>query len=165
MLRSVRERGPVGLVPLAWGFATAAHIGVLADRTVLIGHLVMAALLAAFAVLSAREMRTHPVLRAWLAVIVAGFLVTLAGAYGVATGNAGAARFAVAGWMLLPAMALAYTGSVLPRDEQARAYTAGAALSGLGTVLLVANLGPPVVALSVAGFGQTLGIGVAVAEY
>ncbi|MFB6119159.1 hypothetical protein [Halosegnis sp.] len=165
MLRRLRATAPVGLVPLAWVFATAAHVGAISDRTVLIGHLVMTALLAAFAVLSADEMRRHPVLRAWLGVIVAGVGVTLAGAYGVATGETGAARFAVAGWMLLPTMALAYTGSMLPREERARLYLVAAVASGAGAALLLGGVGPVSLALGLTGAGQTLGIATAVAVY
>lgn len=165
MLRRVRETAPVGLVPLAWGFATVAHTGVLTDRSVLIGHIVMAVLLAGFAVLSAREMRRHPVLRAWLAVICGGVFLTLAGAYGVAVGNRGAALVAVSGWALLPTMALAYTGSVLPSEERARAYLVGAGASGIGTALLLADVGATLPALALVGIGQTLGIVVAVLEY
>lgn len=163
MLRRVRETAPAGLVPLAWLFAGAAHLELLAARSVLIGQLVMTALLVAFAALSHREMRTHPVLRAWLAVIVLGVGVTSLGTYGVASGRAPFAALAVGGWMALPGVALGYTGRVLPADEHARLYGVGAALCGLGVVLLL--MGAAVPALVVAGVGQTLGILAATVEY
>ncbi|WP_255198659.1 hypothetical protein [Halorarius litoreus] len=164
MLRRLRETGPVLLVPLAWTFATAAHLELLATRTVLIGHVVMAALLFAFAALSWQDMQAHPVLRAWLAVIVVGFGVTLVGAYALATGSDPTLTGGtVLGWMLIPALALLYTGQVLPREERAWAYTVGGALSGLGAVVFL--FGRPLVALALVGVGQTLGILVAVVKY
>jgi len=163
MFRRVRETAPAGLVPLAWLFAGAAHLELLAARPVLIGHLVMTALLVAFAALSHREMRTHPVLRAWLAVIVLGVGVTSLGTYGVASGRAPFAVLAVGGWMALPGLALGYTGRVLPAAEHARLYVVGAVLCGAGVVLLLADAVVP--ALVVAGVGQTLGILVATLEY
>lgn len=171
MLRRLRETAPAGLVPLAWGFAAAAHTGVLAPRAVLIGHGVMATLLVAFAGLSYREMRTHPVLRAWLAVILAGVPLTLAGGYGVWAGDAVAAAIAVGGWAALPAVALWYTGQRLPATEHARAYSIGAVLAGGGAALFAAAvaLDPPLggvlVALGLVGGGQTLGILTATLTY
>jgi len=163
MLRRVRETAPAGLVPLAWLFASAAHLELLAARSVLIGHLVMTALLAAFAALSYREMRSHPVLRAWLAVIVLGVGVTSFGTYGVANGHDVFATLAVGGWMALPGIALGYTGHVLPADEHARLYGVGAALCGFGVALLFVDAVVP--ALVAAAVGQTLGILVATVEY
>ena len=169
MLRRLRETAPAGLVPLAWGFAAAAHVGALAPRSVLIGHGVMTTLLIAFAVLSYDDMRVHPVLRAWLAVIVAGVPVTLVGAYGVGAGDPTAAAVAVGGWAALPAVALWYTGRVLPDDERARAYTAGGVFSGAGAALfavaVVAAPGLLLPALALVGVGQTLGILTATLTY
>lgn len=169
MLRRLRETAPAGLVPLAWGFAAAAHVGALAPRSVFIGHGVMTTLLVAFAGLSYGEMRTHPVLRAWLAVIVAGVPVTLAGGYGVWAGDPTAAAVAVGGWAALPAVALWYTGRVLPADERARAYTVGGVCSGLGAALfgygVVAAPGLVLPALALVGVGQTLGILTATVTY
>lgn len=163
MLRRVRETAPAGLVPLAWAFAGAAHLELLAARPVLIGHVVMTALLVAFAALSYQEMRTHPVLRAWLAVIVLGVGVTALGTYGVASGRDLFAVLAVGGWMALPGIALGYTGRVLPADEHAQLYSVGAVLCGVGVVLLLVNAVVP--ALVTVGAGQTLGILVATVEY
>jgi hypothetical protein len=171
MLRRLRETGPVLLVPLAWTFATVAHLELLATRSVLVGHVVMDVLLVGFAVLSYRDMREEPVLRAWLAVIVAGFGVTLVGTYALATGGDPALTgFTVFGWMLIPALALLYTGQVLPSEERAGAYTLGGVLSGFGAAVFLAGVVVPVevavlAALALVGVGQTLGIVVAVVEY
>ncbi|MFC4358429.1 hypothetical protein ACFO0N_10810 [Halobium salinum] len=164
MLRRLRETAPAGLVPLAWTFATAAHLELLAVRTVLAGHVVMDVLLLAFAVLSWDDMRDHLVLRAWLGVIVVGFGVTLVGTYALAVGDESLARLTVLGWMLLPALALLYTGRVLPAAERASLYTLGGALSGVGAVAFAVGVAP-VAALVAVGVGQTLGILVAVVEY
>jgi hypothetical protein len=164
MLRRLRETGPVLLVPLAWTFATAAHLELLATYPVLVGHVVMDVLLFGFAALSWRDMQAHPVLRAWLAVIVVGFGITLVGTYALATGgDPTLTGFTVLGWMVVPALALLYTGRVLPADERAWAYTVGGALSGVGAVVFLA--GVPLAALALVGVGQTLGILVAVLEY
>jgi hypothetical protein len=162
--RELRETAPAGLVPLAWGFAAAAHLGLLSTRSVFVGHVVMDVLLAGFAALSWSEMRDHPVLRAWLATIVVGFGVTALGTYAVAADSEALAAATVLGWMALPALALLYTGHVLPAGERAWAYTLGGALSGLGALAFAADA-PPTAAIAVVGAGQTLGILVAVAEY
>ena len=178
MLRRLRETGPVVLVPLAWLFATAAHLQYLERRTVLIAHVVMDVLLFGFAALSWRDMQAHPVLKAWLAVIVAGFGITLVGTYALATGGGETLlRATVFGWMLVPAVALYYTGQVLPAEERAAAYTIGGWLSGLGALFFVdaavagpfttlfAGLDLTLLSLALVGIGQTVGIAVAVLEY
>ena len=169
MLCRLRENGPVVLVPLAWTFATAAHLGLLADRTVLIAHLVMLIIIAAFTLLSWREM-TDGVLLVWKRVLVVGFAVTLAGTAGLLADPplTGLLGTAIVGWMLAPAAGLAYTGRHVDRHPQV--YTAGAALSGLGIVSYTLGLGLgvaalPVVGLTLANVGQTAGIVAAVYDY
>jgi hypothetical protein len=164
VLRSVRETAPAGLVPFAWAFAAAAHTGLLSARAVLVGHVVMAALLVAFAALSWSEMREHPVLRAWLAVVVLGSVVTLVGAYAVAVGSGTLAALTVFGWMALPTLAFLYTGYVLPDEERSWAYVASAGLSGVAAIGFAAGAAP-LVTLALVGVGQTLGIVVAVVTY
>ena len=62
MFRRSRELGPALLVPLAWTFVIAAHLGVVIPRTLFIAHVVMTVLLAGFAVyLIAREGGRTPV--------------------------------------------------------------------------------------------------------
>jgi hypothetical protein len=163
-LRGPRETAPVGLVPLAWGFATAAHLGLISTRSVFVGHVVMDVVLAGFAALSWSEMRDHPVPRAWLATIVVGFGVTTLGTYAVAADSEALAAATVLGWMALPALALLYTGYELPAEERAWAYTVGGVLSAVAAVAFAADA-PPTAAIAAAGVGQTLGILVAVAEY
>jgi hypothetical protein len=166
MLRRVRATAPAGLVPLAWGFAAAAHLEALSARAVLIGHLVMTGVLVAFAALSAAEMRRDPVLDVWLGVVVAGIPVTLAGAYGVVSGDDIAVRAAVLGWMVLPAAALVPTARA--PGLSSRAYGAAAALTAVGVLLFLAAplaAGPlTLAAIGLAGAGQTLSILTAVQE-
>jgi len=170
MLRRVRETAPVALVPLAWTFAALASLGVLAPRTVLVAHVVMDALLVAFAALSWRDMQTHPVLRAWLAVIVVGASVTLVGTYALAT-DAGETlvRATVFGWLFVPALALSYTGRVLSADEHASVYAAGGVLSLTGALAFLygtlSGFALSLPAIALAGVGQTAGIVTAVVEY
>ncbi|WP_053948967.1 hypothetical protein [Halolamina sediminis] len=164
MLRRLRATAPAALVPLAWVFAAAAHTELLTAHTVLVGHIVITTLLIAFAGLSWGEMRTDPVLRVWLAVIVAGIPVTLAGAYGVATGEPLGTQFAVFGWMLLPTLALLPTarrgGGA---DGLDRRYMLAAGLAGLGALLfLLPGSSLVLAAITLVGGGQTLSILVAV---
>jgi hypothetical protein len=169
MLRRLRENGPVVLVPLAWTFATAAHLEWLAVRTVLIAHLVMLTIIAAFTVLSWQAM-TDGVLLAWKRVLLVGFVVTLGGTVGLLADPplTGLLATTIAGWMLVPAAGLGYTGRHV--DRHPRVYTAGAALSGLGVASYALGLGLGVAALPVAGLtlanvGQTAGIVAAVYDY
>ena len=171
MLRRLRENGPVVLVPLAWTFATAAHLELIAVHTVLIGHLVMDAVLVAFAALSWADMRDG-VLLAWKVVLLVGLAVTLLGTVVLfaAPGATPLLRVTVLGWMLVPAAGLAYTGRNVAPDAAPRVYTAGAALSVVGAVAYLAA--PPLAtgALAVGGLvlvnvGQTAGIVNAVYQY
>jgi hypothetical protein len=170
MLRRLRETAPVALVPLAWTFAAAAHLEFVTPHTALVAHVVMDVILIAFAVLSYRDMRTHPVLRAWLAVIVVGAGITLVGTYALATdGSETLLRATVFGWLLVPAVALVYTGSALSREEAAWVYTVGGALSAVGAVaFLYGTLGGVALTLPgifLGGVGQTAGIVNAVVQY
>jgi len=170
MLRRVRETAPVALVPLAWTFAALAHLELLARHTVLVAHVVMDVLLVAFAALSWQDMQTHPVLRAWLAVIVAGAGITLLGTYALAT-DAGETllRGTVFGWLLAPAIALVYTGRELPSADAAWVYTVGGALSTIGAVAFLygslAGVALALPAIALAAVGQTAGIVNAVVQY
>ncbi len=112
---------------------TAAHVELVTTRTLLVAHVVMAALLLAFAALSWSEM-TDGALLAWRRVIAAGFLVTLAGTVGLATSAPAVPLLwvAVVRWMVLPAAGLLYTGRLV--TTFARAYLVGGACSALGAV-------------------------------
>jgi len=170
MLRGVRETAPVVLVPLAWTFAAVAHLEFVTTDTALVAHVVMDVLLVAFAALSWQDMQAHPVLRAWLAVIVVGAGVTFVGTYALAT-DAGKTllRGTVFGWLLVPAVALVYTGSMLPREERARVYTAGGVVSAVGAVAFLygslAGYALTLPGIALGGVGQTAGIVAAVLEY
>ncbi|MBX0295341.1 hypothetical protein [Haloarcula nitratireducens] len=167
MLRRLRENGPVVLVPLAWTFATAAHLGLLAARTVLIAHVVMATILAAFAALSWREM-ADGVLLVWRRVLVVGLPITLAGIAGLLGDVEALLTATVVGWMVVPAVGLAYTGRRVDRTPWA--YTGGAAASAAGVVVYLAGIALPawvlvLVGLTLTNVGQTAGIVAAVRNY
>jgi len=169
MLRRLRENGPVVLVPLAWTFATAAHLDVLALRTVLIAHLVMDAIIAAFTVLSWREM-TDGVLLVWKRVLLAGLGITLVGTAGLLTDPPTTVLLtaAVVGWMLAPAAGLVATGRRV--DRRPAVYTVGGTLSGLGAGAYVAGVSAAgsmlvLTGLTLANVGQTAGIVAAVYDY
>ncbi|SHH23462.1 hypothetical protein [Halobaculum gomorrense] len=175
MFRRTRETAPAGLVPLAWGFAIAAHLGLVADRPVLVAHLVMDALLVAFVALSWADMGAG-VLRAWRLVILAGIPVTLAGTVGLLVAPDPASSLLVAvsvvGWTLLPVPALWYTGREAAGTAGAVNYAA-ATLSLAGAVGYVAALAAGAVpdsslriaGLAFVGVGQTVGIVDAAVRY
>jgi hypothetical protein len=169
VFRNARETGPVVLVPLAWAFVTAAHLGSVETYTLFVAHVVMSILLAAFAVTSWREM-SEGVLWAWRTVITVGFLVTVAGTVGFRVDSGSTALFSVAlyGWIGLPAAGFVYTGRRV--REGAWIYFGGAVLCVLGAVgytLGVATGTEPALAASLAlvGVGQTAGIADAVYRY
>lgn len=165
MLERLRETAPVALVPAAWTVATAAHLGVVTTRTLLIAHVVMDVVLVAFTVLSWADMATGA-LRTWRRVLVVGLLVTLAGTAGLAARPPDDRLLAVAilGWMVLPAVGLVDTGR---RVASPRPYLLGGGVSAVGAAVYAAGLaiGPPatLAGLVLVGAGQTLGIAVAVA--
>ncbi|WP_439027463.1 hypothetical protein [Haloarchaeobius sp. DT45] len=168
MLRRLRETGPALLVPLAWTFATLAHLEVASTHTVRVGMVVMDLLLVAFTVLSWQDMQ-EGVLFAWKVVLVVGTALNLLGTLALFSDpvNTTLAAVTVVGWMLVPAAGYVYTGRNV--DRQPRVYLAGAALSLLGAVLyLVPVLGGPDSALAgfaLVGLGQTAGILAAVLSY
>lgn len=175
MFRRTRETAPAGLVPLAWGFTIAAHLGLVADRPVLIAHLVMDVLLVAFVGLSWSDMATG-VLRAWRLVILVGTPVTLAGTAGLllAADPASSPPVAVSvvGWTFLPVPALWYTGRESRGDARTVNYAA-AALSLAGALAYLAGLvagavpdsGLRLAGLALVGVGQTIGIVDAAVRY
>lgn len=170
MLRALRKNGPVVLVPLAWTFATAAHLGLVARHPLLVAHVVIDAVLVAFVVASWSEMRTG-VMRAWKLVIGGGLVITLVGTAGLAAPSLPPRLLAitVVGWMLVPGIGLAYTGRHV--DEAPTVYTAGAACSLVAAAIY---LGGPLVidgplarlaGLVAVNVGQTAGIVTAVYQY
>lgn len=166
MLRRLRENGPVVLVPLAWSFATAAHLDAVSTYTALVAHVVMAALLAAFAVLSWRDMGSG-VLRTWRTVVAVGFVVTLVGTAGIAWSLPSVLLAGtVLAWMLVPGVGLLLTGKAVEdvADADPRPYAGGGALSVLGAAfyawwfLTDGATATLLLSMGLVGVGQTVGI-------
>lgn len=160
MLRELRDSGPVVLIPAAWIAAGAAEMGVLGDDGIFIAHLVMAGFITFFAVTGWNAM-TEGALRAWRLVLVVGLGLTVAGIAGFLVSTEGLLATSLVGWMVLPALGLAYTGRELP--EARTVYLGGALLSLAGAGLFVgtlAGLGDAVAAAAFAlvALGQTAGI-------
>jgi hypothetical protein len=172
MLGRLRENGPVVLVPAAWTLATVGHAGLVEARTVFVAHLVMDAVLLAFAGLSWSDM-AEGTLRVWRTVLVAGLGVTLVGTVGFlfSPPNSALLAAAVVGWMLLPAGGLWLTGRAVPAGEAPLIYTVGAVLSLLGAVVYLPavfgylSLDAMLVGLTLTNLGQTAGIANAVYRY
>lgn len=172
MLRRLRKNGPVVLVPLAWTFVTAAHLGLVASRTLLAAHVVMNAIFALFTAASWSEMRSG-VLYAWKLVLLVGLGVTLAGTAGLVASPTDTALVVVmlSAWMLVPAAAFVYTARHV--REAPAVYRVAAVLSVLGWgSYFVGPLLPglPAAAATLAGLtlvnvGQTAGIVNAVYQY
>lgn len=169
MFRRVRETAPAGLVPLAWTFATVAHLDLVAERTVLVALVVMDVLLVAFVTLSWSDMR-EGVLRAWRLVVLAGIPVTLAGTVGLLVSPPARTLLAasVVGWALLPAPALWYTGRASSGTATV-VNDAAAALSVVGAAVylwwLLTGSAGAVPGLVLVGVGQTAAIVDAVLRY
>lgn len=163
MHRAIRERGPGLLVPLAWFVVGAAHAGVVTSRSIFIAHLVMVAFMTFFLVTGWNEL-SGPVLRGWQAVIAAGLVVTALGAVGFVVPAVSGPLWAISigGWMLLPAVGLAYTAALMPTEVQ-RIYIWSATITVVGLVTyFTAVVGSidvfPIVGIAVVGVGQSMGI-------
>ncbi|AAG20369.1 hypothetical protein PNQ29_09110 [Halobacterium salinarum] len=175
MLDRTREYAPVGLVPLAWGFTAAAHLGYVGSHALFVAHVVIVGLLVAFGAVSWTEMDAGA-LRAWRGVIVAGVGVTLLGvaSFRVPAVPGGVLRAAtVVGWMLLPVRALAVTARRTPAPGLARVYLGAAMASVAGGAVTVVGLAAPLSAASgwlvlagigAVGVGQTASIAAAAWE-
>ncbi len=162
MFRRLRELGPSLLVPLAWAFVIAAHLDFVSDHAVFVAHVVMAVLLAGFAVTGRNDMR-QGVLRVWWYVIAVGVVVTLSGLVGFQVDAASAVLWGISlgGWMLLPAVGFVYTGRRV--TERVWIYFGGTAACLAGVALYVAGVvgGALVVRIAglvLVGIGQTAGI-------
>jgi hypothetical protein len=169
MLRRAREVGPALLVPLAWLFVTAAHLDHVTDHTLFIALVVMAVLLAVFAVTGRFDMRAGT-LRVWWAIVVGGFVLTLLGVVGFAADAVSEPLWALSlfGWMLLPAIGFVDTGRRVVDGSWlylggATGCILGAMLYGSG--LYVSSVTVQIVGLVVVGLGQTAGILHAVLRY
>jgi len=169
MRRAIREAGPGLLIPLAWVVVGAAQRGVVSARSVFIAHLVMVAFMAFFLTTGWNEM-TDRVLQGWRAIIVVGLAITALGAVGFLVPAVATPLWALSlgGWMLLPAIGLAYTGLLLP--EATRIYIGSATITFVGAVGYgVAAVGDiellALAGIAAVGIGQTIGILDAIARY
>lgn len=168
VFRTLRKNGTVVLPALAWGFVTAAHLGLASPRSLLVSHVVMDVVFVLFLAASWAEMQSG-IMRAWRNVILVGLLVTAAATVTLASPmpNPTVLAVTVSTWMVVPAVALLYTGRGV--TEAAWVYLGGGALSLLGWVAYLAWLlaGAPtlVVGLALVGVGQTAGIVDAVYRY
>lgn len=162
MVATLRRFGPVVLIPAAWLAAGAATVGVLDPEGMLIAHLVMVGFISFF-LLTGWSRMDHGALRAWRAVLVAGLGLTVVGVVGFVGPGSGTVPLGVSlvGWMVLPAVGLAYTARELP--DAALVYAGGAAAALLGAAVFVwtlASTGDPVVwpSFGLVAVGHTAGI-------
>lgn len=161
MLELSRRYGPTLLVPAAWLTTTLAiYTTILPGNALLIAHLVMAAFMAVFLLTGWREMDSG-VLKAWRNVIAIGLPFTLAGAASLSGFDVIPVSTSLIAWMLLPGIALLYTGREM---REGTLYTVSGLLSLLGLYLyLVRGLfAQPILflgtALALVCIGQSIGI-------
>ena len=162
VFRRAREVGPAFLVPAAWTVVAAAHLGVVAEQTLFIAHIVMSVLLAGFAVTAYADMR-EGTLKMWWWVIAVGFVPAVAGTAGFRLDASALHAVALYGWMLLPAAGLVDTGRRMA--EASVVYLGGAALCGVGAAVYAAAPALPVgtmvghvAGIAAVGLGQTASI-------
>jgi hypothetical protein len=168
MFDRLRATGPVALVPLAWSFVFAAHLGRVSMHALTVAHVLMAVLLALFAATSWNEM-AEGALGVWRAVIAVGFVITVAGLVGLLVTPVVGPLLGVAliGWMLLPGVGLLLTARSDVKFPIA--YGVAGVLSLVGTLSYLGALATPRVVfgflgLALVGMGQTAGIVAAVVE-
>lgn len=162
MIETVRDFGPIALIPAAWTATALAVLGHLGEEGMLIAHVVMAVFITFFAVTGWSEMSTGA-LRSWRTVLVAGLPVTLAGLAGflVTTFETPLLAISIVGWMVLPAAGLLDTARRLP--DARVVYLSAAALSTLGALVAVAGIALDdeavlLAALALVAIGQTASI-------
>lgn len=168
MYRRLRAQGPVVLVPLAWTVVILAHLDVVADRAVLVFHIVAAALIVVFTASSWAEMEAGA-LRVWRDILLVGLVLTVGGIVGllVIQVREPFLTTTILGWMVVPGIGLYYTGKRVSTASQV--YNAAAALSVIGAVVYAVALFPPIetaliAAVGVTLIGQTVGIAQAVRQ-
>lgn len=134
MIGTIRDLGPIALIPAAWTATALTVLGYLGEDGMLIAHVVMAVFISFFAVTGWSKMSTGA-LRSWRTVLVAGLPVTLAGLAGFLVTAFETALWGISlvGWMLLPAAGLVDTARRLP--EAKVVYNSAAALSALGALV------------------------------
>lgn len=151
------------LVPIAWTFVTAVHLGFAGDWSVLMAHLVMDVLLFLFLVTSWSEMG-RGALQVWRTTIAVGLGLTLAGTAGLAATPTiyPLTWLSLVGWMVLPGIGMELTA--LAGADGPRTYHAGAALCFLGAAgyvlapLLPGGSAVQVLGVVLVGVGQTAGM-------
>ena len=164
MCQAFRQFGPVLMVPAAWTTAIlAVNTEILPDQGLLIAHIVMSVLMTVFLLTGWKQMK-EGVLKAWRTVITIGLPVTVLGALGLTEIQTELfTAVSLLGWMILPGLALVYTGK---KDESfGTGYTVSGLLSLLGLYLFTVSLVYPAgqKLLSVSGLfavllGQSAGI-------
>lgn len=139
MFQAFRKFGPVLMVPAAWTTAIlAVNTEILPSQGLLIAHIIMSVLMTVFLVTGWKQMN-EGVLKAWRTVIAIGLPITVLGAIGL-TGIQTQIFTAASllGWMLLPGLALVYTGK---KDERlGTGYTVSGLLSLMGLYLFTVSL-------------------------
>ncbi len=163
--RPIADYGPALLVPAAWVLTILAHVTtVVTDQVLLIALTVMSIVLVVF-LLGARDELSEGALRPWKRVLAAGFIITVIGIVDLLAtpGTNEVLAVTLYGWMVIPALGLAQTATLVERTPGRYRLFAGVTMAG-GVVYFVAPLVPGarnvllVAGLVVVGTGQTGGV-------
>lgn len=111
MLEKFRKFAPALMVPAAWMVtALALNTEIISNKGFQIAHIVMAVLMTVFLLTGWKEMSSG-VLKIWRTVIAIGLLITVSGAVGLTFEGLKVLQiFSLYGWMVMPGIALYYTG-------------------------------------------------------
>lgn len=134
MLQRFRQYGPVLMVPAAWGTtALALHTSILGSREMMIAHFFMSLMMAAFLITGWNKMN-EGILKAWRSTIVIGLIITLTGLTGfIGSDTPWMHVVSLYGWMIIPGIALIYTG--LKDELYGKKYIFSGSLSLLGFIV------------------------------
>lgn len=161
MLELFRRYGPTLMVPAAWITTfLAVETSLVGPTAIKMMHFVMITLMAAFLLTGWNQMSSG-VLKVWRNIIAAGLPFTVAGALGLSGFPVAPPSVSMAAWMVLPGIALIYTGR---KSETGTLYTLSGLISLLGFYLyLIKGLTIQTELLRAAGItmvglGQSLGI-------
>lgn len=111
MIADVRDALPVLLIPSAWIVTYFIITGSVQSQSMRIAHIVMVLFISIFLITGYEKMRDG-VLRVWLGVLSAGWVITSVGLIGFYLPSYSYILhwISLLGWMLIPSVGLLYTG-------------------------------------------------------
>lgn len=153
MISDIRDVLPVLLIPSAWILSYFILNGSLESDPMRIAHIVMFFFITIFLITGYKEMDSG-VLKAWLIVLVIGWVITILGITGFYYSDYSDVlhKISLFGWMIAPALGLVYTGY----KSGYITYYVSSSISFIG--LVSAFIISPSVGVVVVAVGQTVGM-------